>query len=37
MFNKAVRISVNISPTDQSRADKSSVHTVSIVLESGWY
>lgn len=35
MFNKAVRISVNISPTDQCRADKSSVHTVSIVLESG--
>lgn len=35
MFSKAVRISVNICPTDQSRTDKSPVHTISIVLESG--
>ncbi|XP_078348803.1 serine/threonine-protein kinase BRSK2-like [Oculina patagonica] len=35
MFKKAVRISVNISPTDQSKQENSSVHTISIVLESG--
>ncbi|KAJ7391065.1 Serine/threonine-protein kinase brsk1 [Desmophyllum pertusum] len=36
MFKKAVRISVNICPTDQSKQENlSSVHTISIVLESG--
>lgn len=35
MFKKAVRISVDISPTDQSKQEQNSVHTISIVLESG--
>ncbi|XP_068717478.1 serine/threonine-protein kinase BRSK2-like [Montipora capricornis] len=35
MFKKAVRISVNISPADHSELEESSVHTISIVLESG--
>ena len=35
MFKKAVRISVNICPTEQSKKDNSSIHTISIVLESG--
>lgn len=35
MFKKAVRISVDISPADRSEFESSSVHTISIVLESG--
>ena len=35
MFRKTVRISVNICPTDQAKQEKSSIHTISIVLESG--
>ena len=35
MFKKAVRISVDISPADHSELEESSVHTISIVLESG--
>lgn len=35
MFKKAVRISVDICPTDKNKQDQSSVHTISIVLESG--
>lgn len=35
MFKKAVRISVDISPADQSNQEGSSVHTISIVLDSG--
>jgi len=35
MFRKTVRISVNICPTDQAKQENSSIHTISIVLESG--
>lgn len=35
MFRKTVRISVNICPTDQAKQESSSIHTISIVLESG--
>ena len=35
MFKKAVRISVDICPANQSKQEESSVHTISIVLESG--
>ena len=35
MFKKAVRISVDICPADCDKQEESTIHTISIVLESG--
>lgn len=35
MFKKAVRISVDICPADHDKQEESTIHTISIVLESG--
>lgn len=35
MFKKAVRIFVDICPTDHDKQEESKIHTISIVLESG--
>lgn len=35
MFKKAVRISVDICPADRDKQEESTIHTISIVLESG--
>lgn len=35
MFKKAVRISVDICPADRDKQKESTIHTISIVLESG--